>query len=285
MSNAQNTNLRSILYGNQAGQGTDSSRTPHCLYDHIVQLLSTIDTMKSTDSSFENFEQLSNFLKMNKFVHKQPSSDTDILNKKASDNHGVKAHSQKCRDFISSKKSTKNTFVQPITQDNLDWNSAGFGFSEEHAYYLERSIQKLVTKHPEISEIKYWGKIRGLNKDYEIIYGKQSSYKKDVCNENWESQGEGINQITFWVANSIMEEWIELPIIGPEHINVARVVKYQFTGNLSSPIKTLVPFQGKEKHFLKAQLVRITHNCQIVPGGLYAPDDENGKFRTLLFHF
>ena len=56
-------------------------------------------------------------------------------------------------------------------------------------------------------------------------------------------------------------------------------------GDLNAAVNTMIPFPGKEKHFLKAQLVRITHNCEIVPGGLYTPDDDKGMFFIYLFIF
>lgn len=40
-------------------------------------------------------------------------------------------------------------------------------------------------------------------------------------------------------------------------------------------VTTSPPFPGLEKHLLKAQLVRITHNCEIVPKGLYSPLEDN----------
>ena len=52
-------------------------------------------------------------------------------------------------------------------------------------------------------------------------------------------------------------------------------MKYAFTGNLEATVKGYPAFPGKEKHFLKCQLVRITHNCEIVPNGLYAKGEEN----------
>lgn len=79
-----------------------------------------------------------------------------------------------------------------------------------------------------------------------------------------------------------MKDWIELPVIGPEHINVARNVLYQFTGDLNAPISTLIPFPGKEKHFLKAQLVRITHSCEIIPRAVYTLNEEDGNFWKIL---
>jgi radial spoke head protein 4/6 len=44
---------------------------------------------------------------------------------------------------------------------------------------------------------------------------------------------------------------------------VARRIKIFFTGNLNADVKTYPKFVGKEKHLLKAQLVRITHAAQI----------------------
>ena len=33
-------------------------------------------------------------------------------------------------------------------------------------------------------------------------------------------------------------------------------------------------FKGKEKHFLKAQLVRMLFNCELVPTGMYRPKED-----------
>jgi radial spoke head protein 4A len=63
--------------------------------------------------------------------------------------------------------------------------------------------------------------------------------------------------------------------VTPEQIRTARLIKYVFTGELDSPVVSSPPFKGKEKHLLKAQIVRITHNCEIAPKGLYAPLEDN----------
>ena len=80
-----------------------------------------------------------------------------------------------------------------MASDNQTWNKAGLGFSEEHALFLEKSILRLAEKNPSISQIKYWGKIRGLHRDYDIAYGRLSAYKRDEYPENWEPEGEGVN--------------------------------------------------------------------------------------------
>jgi radial spoke head protein 4A len=70
-------------------------------------------------------------------------------------------------------------------------------------------------------------------------------------------------------------EWTELPLVTPQQLRSSRLIKYVFSGDLNKKVVSSPPFDGQEKHLLKAQLVRITHNCEIVPKGLYAPLEEN----------
>lgn len=58
-------------------------------------------------------------------------------------------------------------------------------------------------------------------------------------------------------------------------MTTSRYIKYVFKGNLHHPVKSSPPFPGQEQHLLKAQIVRITHNCEIVPRGLMAPLEDN----------
>ena len=64
-------------------------------------------------------------------------------------------------------------------------------------------------------------------------------------------------------------------MVTPEQIIASRLIKYAFTGDLQANVKGYPKFPGQEKHLLKCQLVRITHNCEIVPNGLYAKGEEN----------
>lgn len=76
-------------------------------------------------------------------------------------------------------------------------------------------------------------------------------------------------------ANAVSSQWTELPLVTPHQMRAARLIKYAFTGDLAKNVVSSPPFHGQEKHLLKAQLVRITHNCEIVPKGLYAPLEDN----------
>jgi radial spoke head protein 4/6 len=93
-----------------------------------------------------------------------------------------------------------------------------------------------------------------------------------------EKRGEGVNYYTYWVANNlIFPEWIELPLITPQHLKTARKIKKHFSGHLDKPIKSDPAFDGLERHYLKAQLVRMTHSLELAPKGLFKPNDENPK--------
>jgi len=60
---------------------------------------------------------------------------------------------------------------------------------------------------------------------------------------------------------------MELPAISPDHIKVARKIKYLFSGDLEKKVTTNPNFDGHEKHLLKAQIVRISHSTTIIPTG------------------
>ncbi len=92
-----------------------------------------------------------------------------------------------------------------------------------------------------------------------------------------EKRGEGVNKLVYWVADDILEDWIQLPDVKPEQIMVAKLMKYIFTGNLNAEINSTPPFPGKERHLLRAQLARITHATSIIPKGLLEVDEETNK--------
>jgi hypothetical protein len=90
-----------------------------------------------------------------------------------------------------------------------------------------------------------------------------------------EKYKQGANYYSFWVSQNLFSEsWYELPLITPDQLKVSRLVKHVFSGNLKEKVKSFPVFSGEERHFLKCQLVRITHNCEIVPNGLYSPLEE-----------
>jgi radial spoke head protein 4A len=89
-----------------------------------------------------------------------------------------------------------------------------------------------------------------------------------------EKRGEGINKLVYWVTDNLLEDWVQLPDAISEQVTVARQIKHIFTGNLNAFIDSNPTFPGKERHFLRAQIARISHATTIIPRGLYEVDEE-----------
>jgi radial spoke head protein 4A len=53
--------------------------------------------------------------------------------------------------------------------------------------------------------------------------------------------------------------WVELPVITPKHILMARKIKHIFTGNLEANIITNPFFFGKEKHYVIIWSLKMTN--------------------------
>lgn len=100
---------------------------------------------------------------------------------------------------------------------------------------------------------------------------------QDEIPPDCEPKGEGANTYTFWVTHDVLGEWHELPLVTPQQIRAARQIKYIFTGDLNSEVKSYPPFPGKEKHLLKAQIVRISCAAVLAPKGLYKTQEEKPR--------
>ena len=128
-------------------------------------------------------------------------------------------------------------------------------------------FQKLL-KDSDALNIKFWGKIYARDSDYFVMMGTLKNYPNPDAPPASEMKGnEGVNRYTFWVSNSILEDWYELPDITAEQIVASRNFKYHFTGDLKAKVKGFNNFPGKESHLLKCQIVRITHSSFVVPDG------------------
>lgn len=81
--------------------------------------------------------------------------------------------------------------------------------------------------------------------------------------------GKGVNRYSYFVVNSLSDEWIELPIVTPKQITLARQIKKFLTGDLEAEIVSYPCFCGKEKHYLRAMIARITAGTYIAPKNYY----------------
>lgn len=128
--------------------------------------------------------------------------------------------------------------------------------------------------------MKFWGKIGGLKKDYYVVEATMEGGEDGEVDPKWEAKGTGVNKMIYFVTSTLMDEnsWVELPTISPLHVIQARRIRHVFTGDLEYNIQTCPKFDGKEKHYLKAQIVRICHSTSLIPNNLMKvkEDDEGG---------
>lgn len=81
--------------------------------------------------------------------------------------------------------------------------------------------------------------------------------------------GLGCNRYSYFVVNSLFDDWIELPIVTPRQIVVSRQIKKFLTGDLEADVISYPCFPGKEKHYLRTLIGRITAGTYIAPAGYY----------------
>ncbi|KAK7195507.1 flagellar radial spoke protein-like [Novymonas esmeraldas] len=81
-----------------------------------------------------------------------------------------------------------------------------------------------------------------------------------------EEAGTGLNAMCYYAATSADPmTWTRLPDVSPHHITGARALRCRFSGDLDAAVHGHPRFMGTEKHYLRAQIARITSACRIAP--------------------
>ncbi len=238
--------------------------------EHLKELVKELVTLHK-DDGYENFEEISMFVrekntKLDTFQYKLPSKAV----KKCFQHTPLEE--KILTDFSLKKKTSTKTipnYMDDVLQQSKLFEWGGIGFSDEEWYKIRMAMKKILVEN-NCEYLRFFGKIYGIHSDYYIIQGLLKTYPMKNPQVHVESRGnEGINRYTFWVSNSILESWYELPDITHEQIVCARRFKYHLTGDLNAKVKSFVSFPGKEMHLLKCQIIRILHSSCIVPKGYY----------------
>ena len=238
--------------------------------EHLKELVKELVTLHKEDG-YENFEEISMFVrekntKLDTFQYKLPSKVV-----KKCFNHTPLEEKILTEFALKKKKQTKtvNNYMEDILQQSKLFEWGGISFSDEEWYKIRMAMKKILLDN-DCEYLRFFGKIYGIKSDYYIIQGLLKTYPMKNPQVHVESRGnEGINRYTFWVSNSILESWYELPDITHEQIVASRRFKYHLTGDLNAKVKSFVSFPGKEMHLLKCQIIRILHSSCIVPKGYY----------------
>ncbi|CUG88655.1 flagellar radial spoke protein, putative [Bodo saltans] len=204
-----------------------------------------------------------------------------------------------------------------VVSEQQNFQRVGEGLSESESFRVSVALKRLLDKEP-LAKARFWGKIFGSRRDYyiaetkidenrvpekeenqeepaeivgkapETIYQALNTYgAREAIKAQPEEAGKGVNENRYYVATSDdLTEWFLLPDVRPEHIAAARQIQKAFTGDLSAVIDTHPQFPGLEKHYLRAQIARISQGCTVAPKDVFVTegaveeeeeDDEGNK--------
>ena len=144
---------------------------------------------------------------------------------------------------------------------------------------LAKSIKQLGASSG-ADRLSFWGKVQGTERDYYIVEAKGVAGEGDEeeAPADKEARGteEGVNEFAYFVTNNpATGEWTALPDLLPSDIQAARCTKVHFSGDLERRIITNPFFEKQEKHYLRAQIARITHSTKLIPAGLKRLGEED----------
>jgi hypothetical protein len=240
---------------------------------HINELIKEILSYNQRDG-LDKFEEISMYMKrkMTKLSFQyfiptyQPKKSIDLT-----------PTEEKVFKNLNKKKPKQLETVENYMEDVfyisrlLEWG--GISFSKNEWFKIRLAMKKILIESNAVN-LRFWGKIYGTDADYYIIQGSLKSFPLTNPKPYIESRGnEGINRYTYWVSNSVLEGWSELPDITAAQLVASRYFKYHFSGNLSSKVRAFNNFPGKEAHLLKCQILRIMHSSSIVPEGYLRIND------------
>lgn len=256
------------------------------VYSHLSEVLIHILHNKP-EKLYENFESISAFVKTNTFKYKELPPESEISNLK-SRKIEVSDWVEECKKLLSQyTKITEQGFkvaVQPpslgtfsdFLKDSQLLSWVGINFGEDESVRIQLSLRNLM-RTSGASSMRFWGKIYGREKDYYVAEGTlDNAGREDIPRpKGFEPRGTGLNRFTYWVTDNVLEDWIELPDVTPQHLQQSRFIKKLFTGRLDAEVVSYPIFSGKERHLLRAQITRISSACTIIPKGIYKLNEED----------
>ncbi|XP_022171447.1 radial spoke head protein 4 homolog A-like [Myzus persicae] len=156
--------------------------------------------------------------------------------------------------------------------ENEDVELEKYILSEEENGYLSRTASVPISKD-----------INDESDVFDSLRSEECSFPPtELDNDDYLSHeifGFGANKKSYFVTNQLNDSWIELPLLKPHHIIQSRNIKRYFTGDLESPVESYPLFQGLEKHYLRAQIARITAATQISPRDYFVLDYNSNAYK------
>lgn len=253
------------------------------LFEHFANVVEKLQQTHKKGDAFADFEKLSDFLQKTQFHYKVPKKDSEV-NKVKEKTTELTKYIESSISFLKKHTSGK-TIPKSVAPANLPtlsntlfdqrlFQMAGVSFGEEEVYKVTQSLKELI-KTTQAKNVRLWGKMLGTKKDYWVAEGEINYDTAEPLPLPFESFGKGVNALTYWVTTNPLKGWKELPPISPAHLQIAKQTKHFLTGKLNHKVDVYPPFPGVEKHYLKAQIVRISYGSVIAPKDLYKTNDDD----------
>lgn len=300
-----------------------SDQDGQCVYDHLQNIVAEMMETNPNDVAHhpERLADLSSQLKKHKFTNGDASKSANAA---AVTHHTQLAAAEANKELFEKpipevstvvEKPTPYTTVtttttkakaapqfKSVVAENAMWKHCGAALPQQEAFLLDQSISRLCAQR-KLEEVRFVGKILGINtnyivisskrfiaedeKVYEEVYAMPKPPRKKVAVDVQPEPGyKGCNRLSFWVTPDANSNWTLLPDITPQQVNAARNIRKFFTGDLKATINAHPHFVGSEATYLRAQLSRILSSTYITPGGVLekveeeeeeAEEDEDGK--------
>lgn len=91
--------------------------------------------------------------------------------------------------------------------DSRVYQWAGIGFGDNETLLLQKSLKQLSISSA-ATNIRLWGKIHGVNKDYYIAEGfTEAGQSEEEKPPGFEGRGTGVNKYVYWATNSPLDSW------------------------------------------------------------------------------
>lgn len=261
------------------------------LYTHMTEIFNRVMLHHPYDA-YDKFEEISHLVKRTHLKIKDPKYDHQVNKiKDEKKNPQVEQMINQSKNLIRERidlankadkllLSTQNPVEMPNVSEEvgmLEWAGVGLG-GDQAAFIITKSLKKLATLSGAKS-LRLWGKIFGTQKDYVVAEGVLDFNEEANSSPTVEARGKGTNTRVYWVTDNILDDWVQLPEATPEYIQAARRIKHLMTGNLNAAVNSCPPFPGKERHYLRAQIARISHATTLIPKGLFEIDEETQEMK------
>lgn len=258
------------------------------VYQHLTEVILQLLTRQPADA-LATFEHISAAVKSGAFPAHEPGHRAGGAAAAADGSAAQAARLAKEVALLARPSGEEDAAagepVQELTDESnyLEW--AGIALGRTEAFRLHLSLKHLAAAHPGLRNLRYWGKVFGMQHDYLVAEGQQDAEDEeaedatDAVGNAIQRTGEGPNKHVYYVAHSVADAWTRLPNVTPHQLIVARQIRRFLTGDLTAPVAGHPPFPGLEASYLRAQIALISAGACVAPANMYTPvdGDEDGN--------